>query len=105
MGRVVRKHRRRIGRPNPNGKLPKFVIALADRSDPSVAEYHDRVQPLARWFIEVGDGVETGDDARGAWEVMYLFRDSGTPPRPPGVPCWNWSGTRPYTACLVDASS
>jgi len=58
---------------NDEAKYQKFILTLADGSDPSVARYHNKVQSLAKWFIEAGDDVDLSDETNGSWKVMYLF--------------------------------
>lgn len=58
----------------------EFVLTLADmRSNKKAREYHDEVEKLAPWFIEVADCVDMGsskgieEDDGGHWKVMYMF--------------------------------
>ncbi|KAL7458402.1 hypothetical protein ACHAXS_000426 [Conticribra weissflogii] len=55
-----------------------FVLCIADmRVDQHARDYHDRVEKLAPWFIEVADCVEMGSfngvRRGGYWKVLYLF--------------------------------
>jgi GNAT superfamily N-acetyltransferase len=60
------------------GRPVTFVLALADGTDARVADYHDRVQRLATWFIETADEVSVAHDKDGGyWKIMYLFRRHG----------------------------
>lgn len=56
-------------------ELPKFVLSMADGSDEGVADFHNKVQGLARWFIESADGIDLTDTSNGRWKVVYLFRN------------------------------
>ena len=56
-------------------ELPKFVLSMADGSDEGVADFHNKVQSLARWFIESADDIDLTDTSNGRWKVVYLFRD------------------------------
>jgi len=58
---------------NDEAKYQKFILTMADGSDPSVASYHNKVQSLAKWFIEAGDDVDLSDKTNGSWKVIYLF--------------------------------
>merc|ERR1711971_170352 len=62
-----------MGSDNDEAKYQKFILTLADGSDPFVASYHNKVQSLAKWFIEAGDDVDLSDETNGSWKVMYLF--------------------------------
>ena len=86
IGKVLHTYRRKI---KGNEEEGKFIITLADGSDTiktqqvscissSVADYHNKVQPLARWFIETADDVDLTDDTKGLWKVLYLFQDHNT---------------------------
>ena len=70
----------------------KFVMSLADmRNDENACKYHDEVEKLAPWFIEVADCVRMGSTGGvvaggGYWKVLYLFEkyendSSGDHPR------------------------
>ena len=75
LGKVLLNYSRQIKKKSDNGeaKYQKFILTLADGSDPSVASYHNKVQSLAKWFIEAGDDVDLSDETNGSWKVMYLF--------------------------------
>lgn len=73
-------HRKTKGSSESTTEESKFIIALADGSDPKVARYHKAIQPLARWFIETADDVDLSDTSKGSWNVMYLFRCHDSPP-------------------------
>ena len=60
-------------RKSDEAKYQKFVLTMADGSNPSIASYHNKVQSLAKWFIEAGDDVDLSDCTNGSWKVMYLF--------------------------------
>jgi histone acetyltransferase 1 len=53
-----------------------FVLSLADGRDPIVAHYHNKVQPLAMFFIENADNVNVAatGNVSGYWKVLYLFQ-------------------------------
>ena len=72
IGKLLHKYTRKIKNEEEEAK---FIITLADGSNPSVANYHNKVQPLARWYIETADDVDLTDDTKGCWKVMYLFRE------------------------------
>ena len=74
VGVVVKSYRRNIKNDNDTVEKGDFVITLAKGSDPSVASYHNAIQPLARWFIETADDVNISDEDGGFWTVLYLFR-------------------------------
>ncbi|KAL3810022.1 hypothetical protein ACHAXA_006137 [Cyclostephanos tholiformis] len=75
LGKVLRTYHRKMKESNtPSEKMTKFILTLADGSDSEVTEYHNSIQPLARWFIETADDVDLADASRGYWKVMYLFR-------------------------------
>mmetsp|Transcript_20479 Transcript_20479/g.33711 ORF Transcript_20479/g.33711 Transcript_20479/m.33711 type:complete len:518 (+) Transcript_20479:83-1636(+) len=74
IGAVVKSYKRKIKYNNDTVEEGDFVITLAKGSDPSVASYHNAIQPLARWFIETADDVNISDEDGGFWTVMYLFR-------------------------------
>ena len=74
VGVVVKSYRRKIKNDNDTVEEGDFVITLAKGSDPSVASYHNAIQPLARWFIETADDVNISDEDGGFWTVLYLFR-------------------------------
>eukprot|EP00571_Detonula_confervacea_P006093 CAMPEP_0172315592 /NCGR_PEP_ID=MMETSP1058-20130122/25683_1 /TAXON_ID=83371 /ORGANISM="Detonula confervacea, Strain CCMP 353" /LENGTH=538 /DNA_ID=CAMNT_0013029697 /DNA_START=1 /DNA_END=1617 /DNA_ORIENTATION=- len=83
IGQVLKTYHRKIkGGSRESAEESKFVIALADGSDPKVAKYHHYIQPLARWFIETADDVDLSDTSRGSWKVMYLFRCHDSPSSP-----------------------
>jgi len=44
----------------------KFVVTIANGSDPEVKKYHDAIQPLAQWFIETADDVDASSDSSQA---------------------------------------
>jgi len=56
-----------------------FVLTLADmRTDKDARKYHDEVEKIAPWFIEIASGVEVGlsggiESDGGYWKVLYLF--------------------------------
>lgn len=56
-----------------------FVLTLADmRTDKDGRRYHDEVERVAPWFIEIASrievGVTSGIEADGGyWKVLYLF--------------------------------
>ncbi len=86
IGAVVKRYKRIIKYNNDTVEEGDFVITVAKGSDPSVASYHNAIQPLARWFIETADDVNISDEDGGFWTVLYLFRkhedqasDDGTP--------------------------
>ncbi|KAL9186396.1 hypothetical protein ACHAXT_005634, partial [Thalassiosira profunda] len=72
VGRVLQTYRRKV--KGESAEDAKFAMTVADGADPAVARYHNAIQPLARWFIETADGIDTTDASRGAWKVLYLFR-------------------------------
>ncbi|KAL3763120.1 hypothetical protein ACHAW5_010750 [Stephanodiscus triporus] len=77
LGRVLKTYRRKVkgGVSHESSEEDaEFVLTLADGSDSEVAEYHNSIQPLARWFIETADDVDLTDVSRGYWKVVYLFR-------------------------------
>lgn len=76
IGSVLKSYSRKIKHNDGTIEEGNFVITLANASsDPSVASYHNAVQPLARWFIETADDVNVADtDGGGFWSVLYLFR-------------------------------
>ncbi|KAL7536575.1 hypothetical protein ACHAXR_007249 [Thalassiosira sp. AJA248-18] len=90
VGQVLKTYHRKIkgGRRTDSSEIEsKFVITMADGSDPQVARYHNAIQPLARWFIETADDVDVSDSSRGSWKVMYLFRHhDGSPPNSQTAP-------------------
>ncbi|KAL3823595.1 hypothetical protein ACHAXA_005576 [Cyclostephanos tholiformis] len=64
-----------------------FVLTLADaRTDKEARKYHDEVEMISPWFIEIASCVRVGRnggvEATGAyWKVLYLFEkhsDGGT---------------------------
>ena len=90
IGSVLKSYSRKIKYNDGTIEEGNFVITLANASsDPSVASYHNAVQPLARWFIETADDVNVADtDGGGFWSVLYLFRKhdnlvDGTTTTPP----------------------
>ncbi|KAL3760571.1 hypothetical protein ACHAWU_009532 [Discostella pseudostelligera] len=55
-----------------------FVLTIADmRSDKDACKYHDEVEKLSQWFIEIASPVNVsmngGIEADGFWRVLYLF--------------------------------
>ena len=60
---------------NNSLELPKFVLSMADGLDEGVADFHNKVQGLASWFIESADDIDLTDTSNGRWRVVYLFRD------------------------------
>jgi len=74
IGSVVKSYSRKIIYSRGMSEEGDFVITLAKGSDPSVASYHNTIQPLARWFIETADDVNVSDEDGGFWSVLYLFR-------------------------------
>jgi hypothetical protein len=56
-----------------------FVLSLADmRFDKEACKYHDEVEKLSQWFIEIASPVHIGshggtDADGGFWRVLYLF--------------------------------
>lgn len=76
IGSVLKSYSRKIKYNDGTIEEGNFVITLANASaDPSVASYHNAVQPLARWFIETADDVNVADtDGGGFWSVLYLLR-------------------------------
>ncbi|KAL7434995.1 hypothetical protein ACHAXH_006825 [Discostella pseudostelligera] len=55
-----------------------FVLTIADmRSDKDACKYHDEVEKLSQWFIEIASpvnvGMNGGVEADGFWRVLYLF--------------------------------
>lgn len=74
VGAVVKSYKRKIKYNNDTVEEGDFVITLAKGSDPSVASYHNAIQPLARWFIETADDVNISDEDGGFWTILYLFR-------------------------------
>ena len=80
LGNVIKTYHRTVkGSNTSSGDEARFILTLADGSDSEVAEYHNSIQPLARWFIETADDVDLADASRGYWKVMYLFRYLDTP--------------------------
>ena len=73
-------HRKIKGSCESTTEESKFIIALAEGSDPKLARYHKAIQPLARWFIETADDVDLSDTSKGSWKVVYLFRCHDSPP-------------------------
>jgi len=76
LGKVLLNYSRQIKKKSDNdegAKYQKFILTMADGSDPSVATYQNKVQSLAKWFIEAGDDVDLSDETNGLWKVMYLF--------------------------------
>ncbi|KAL9190181.1 hypothetical protein ACHAXT_007392 [Thalassiosira profunda] len=67
-----------------NGTSPatkgEFLLTLADmRNDKDARQYHDEVEKMSLWFIEIASPVEVG--IRGGvetdgsyWKVLYLFQ-------------------------------
>ena len=52
-----------------------FVITLADGSDQAVANYHEKVQGLATFFIETADNVDlSSNEGGGYWKCLYVYR-------------------------------
>jgi histone acetyltransferase 1 len=51
-----------------------FVLSLADGQDPIVANYHNKVQPLALFYIENADMVNVAATDNGYWKILYIFR-------------------------------
>jgi len=67
-----------IESPSPTVSTGDFVLCIADmRVDQSARDYHDEVEKMAPWFIEVADCVEMGSfngvRRGGHWKVLYLF--------------------------------
>ena len=73
IGSVVKSYNRKIKYSNAMMEEGEFVITIAKGSDPSVASYHNAIQPLARWYIETADDVNISDEDGGFWNVLYLF--------------------------------
>ena len=46
-----------------------FVITLADGSDQAVADYHEKIQGLAMFFIETADNVDLS-----SFQCLYVYR-------------------------------
>ena len=72
-GTVLKSYHRRM-KSSGGEEESKFILTMANGSDPDVVTYHNSIQPLARWFIETADNVDLDDASRGQWKVMYLFR-------------------------------
>ena len=57
----------------------RFILTLADvRTDKDARKYHDEVEMISPWFIEIASCVRVGRnggvEASGAyWKVLYLF--------------------------------
>ena len=85
IGRILKTYQRKVKQQHlvPNTTpathdldASKFIITVAQGSNPKVAAYHNTFQPLARWFIETADDVDISDeDGGGFWNVLYLFRE------------------------------
>lgn len=73
-GKVLKSYHRQ----KSSGEESKFILTMANGSDPDVVTYHNSIQPLARWFIETADNADLDDASRGQWKVMYLFIQSCT---------------------------
>lgn len=56
-----------------------FVLTLADmRTDKDARKYHDEVEKISQWFIEIASCVQVGlscglESDGGYWKVLYLF--------------------------------
>lgn len=100
IGSVLKSYSRKIKYNDGTIEEGNFVITLANAAaDPSVASYHNAVQPLARWFIETADDVNVADtDGGGFWSVLYLFRkhdnlvDGTTTTKTPPTPYFSLAG-------------
>jgi histone acetyltransferase 1 len=61
------------------GTRGDFVMTLADmRTDWEARRYHDEVEKISHWFIEIASCVEVGQTGGieadgGYWKVLYLF--------------------------------
>lgn len=76
-GTILTEYKRpiRIGDGKKEAEEGDFVITLANGSDKAVAEYHNKVQGLAMFFIETADNVDlSSDEGGGYWKVMQLYR-------------------------------
>ena len=82
LGRVLSEYKRPVQGNNPSeanaksdGIEAEFVITLADGSDKIVADYHNKVQGMAMFFIETADNVDlSSNEGGGHWKCIYVYR-------------------------------
>jgi len=82
LGHIVTEYKRTIhgdngGEADANSDSVEadFVIALADGSEQTVADYHDKVQGMATFFIETADNVNlSSNEGGGHWKCIYVHR-------------------------------
>ena len=82
VGRVLSEYKRTVQGNNTteaeaksSGIEAEFVITLADGSDKMVADYHNKVQGMAMFFIETADNVDlSSNEGGGHWKCIYVYR-------------------------------
>ena len=82
LGRVLSEYKRTVQGNNTteaeaksDGIEAEFVITLADGSDKMVADYHNKVQGMAMFFIETADNVDlSSNQGGGHWKCIYMYR-------------------------------
>lgn len=83
LGRVLSEYKRTIqGNTNTSEADAKsdsieaeFVITMADGSNEMVADYHNKVQGMATFFIETADNVDlSSNEGGGYWKCIYVYR-------------------------------
>jgi len=66
-------------RHSTKGTEGDFVLTLADmRTDKDARKYHDEVEKISQWFIEIASCVQVSlsgglESDGGYWKVLYLF--------------------------------
>lgn len=75
------------------GNTKRYIIALADGRDPSVVEYHHKIQPLALSFIENADNIDVADTQQGGfWSILYVFEKHENTAVVPNEICYSFVG-------------
>ena len=82
LGRVLSEYKRTVQANTPDeadekgdGIEAEFVITLADGSDKTVADYHNKIQGMAMFFIETADNVDlSSNEGGGHWKCVYVYR-------------------------------